>query len=152
MNTESIGDILSLSRTCYRANASSKKKCIELVAQTIANEYPQIQANHIYDAMIERERLGSTGIGHGCALPHCRLANTEHPIGSLILLNEPIDFDSQDKEAVDIIFALVVPEDDNEEHLKLLAKIAEKFSDPAFREKLRHTTEKKALFQEAIGA
>lgn len=124
---------------------------MELIAQTIANEFPQIQANHVFDALIDRERLGSTGIGHGCALPHCRLSSTDHVIGTLILLNEPIDFDSPDKKPVDIIFALVVPMDDDENHLNLLASIAEKLSDPSFRDKLRQSSEKEILFQEAIG-
>ncbi len=149
MIAKSLNDILSLSRTCYRANVSSKKKCLELVAQTIAGEFPQIQPNCIFDALIDRERLGSTGVGHGCAIPHCRLETTEHAIGALILLNDPIDFDSPDKIPVDIIFALTVPKEAQEQHLQLLSTIAGKLSSASFRDKLRQTSQREMLYQEA---
>lgn len=150
MNSISISNILSVSRTCFRANVSSKKKVLELIANTVANEFSHIQSNDVFDALIERERLGSTGIGHGCAVPHCRLASTDTVIGVLILLNEPINYDSLDKMPVDIIFAIIVPEECEEEHLQLLAQVAEKFSQSDFRDKLRNADQREALFETAI--
>lgn len=142
-----INTVLSESRTCFKANVSSKKKALELIAQTVAREYPHVQSNDVFDALIQRERLGSTGIGHGCAIPHCRLAQIDTAIGVLMLLHHPINYDSIDKQPVDIIFAVIVPEDLTDVHLELLSQIAEKFSNEQFRQQLRQCEKKENLFE-----
>ncbi|HEX7028124.1 MAG TPA: PTS sugar transporter subunit IIA, partial [Gammaproteobacteria bacterium] len=91
----------------------------------------------IFDKLLERERLGSTGLGGGVAIPHCRLAEARQAVVALMTLDSPVDFDSRDKKPVDILFALIVPEDCNEMHLKILATAAEMFSDPKFCQSLR---------------
>ncbi len=91
----------------------------------------------ILDAFIIRERLGSTCLDHGIALPHSRLAHINQPIAALLTLTNPIDYDNGDKPAVDLILGLLVPEECNDEHLQILATLARRFSDVALRDKLR---------------
>ena len=146
MSTE-LNDLLSPARICYKINASSKKKILELISEHVERELPHIQHHEIFDGLIEREKLGSTGIGHGVALPHCRLNNIEHALGVLMLLNDPIDYDSFDNEPVDIVLALIVPEDSADKHLQLLSLLADKLSEPGLREKLRHTEDKSQLLE-----
>lgn len=145
-----ISDILSLSRTCYRANISSKKKVLEFISETISHDFPQIKADELFDALVARERLGSTGFGNGVAIPHCRSKHTDSPICALIHLFEPISYDSVDKAPVDILFALIVPEAADSLHLELLKTLAEKLSQPYFREALRNAPTKEALFEAAL--
>lgn len=91
----------------------------------------------ILDAFIIRERLGSTCLDHGIALPHSRIAHIDQPIAALVTLTNPIDYDNGDKPAVDIVLGLLVPEECNDEHLQILATLARRFSDATFRDTLR---------------
>lgn len=91
----------------------------------------------VLDALIVRERLGSTGLGHGVALPHSRMASIEKPLAAMITLNEGVDFDAADGEPVDLVLGLLVPQECNDEHLKILASLARRFSDAELRDKLR---------------
>ncbi len=91
----------------------------------------------ILDAFISRERLGSTCLDHGFALPHSRIGLIDKPIAALITLEEGIDFGANDKQAVDLVVGLLVPEECNDGHLQILAMLAKRFSEPGFREKLR---------------
>ena len=92
-----------------------------------------------------RERLGGTGLGYGVALPHGRIAGLEHSIGAIVTLESGIDFDAPDGEPVDILFGLLVPEDCNNDHLQILSRIAQMFSDEALRERLRKQTDPEKL-------
>ncbi|MEX0584265.1 MAG: PTS sugar transporter subunit IIA, partial [Natronospirillum sp.] len=89
---------------------------------------PSLEADQVFSSLIERERLGSTGFGNGIGIPHCRLKTCHEPVGILVRLAEPIDFDAMDQKKVDLLFALVVPQEANNEHLQLLSRIAERFS------------------------
>ena len=91
--------------------------------------------------------LGSTSLGHGIAIPHCRLANIEKAAGALITLRQGVDFDNIEKEPIDIIFALMIPENATEEHLQLLASIAEIMHSKDFRDKLRQAADNLKLFE-----
>jgi len=106
----------------------------------------------ILDALITRERLGSTGIGHGIALPHARLANIDEPLAALITLKEGVDFDSIDGEPVDVVLGLLVPEECNDEHLKILADLARRFSDEGLRRTLRTCESGETLLAELSAA
>src|SRR6266849_2015866 len=121
-NDMKIKDILTMDRVVYCTSVKSKKKAIELIAQTYAYSLPQLNPNEIFDNIIERERLGSTAIGHGVALPHCRLENLQEAVGCFILLRNGIQFDAQDKEPVSMLFSLLVPSDAQEVHLHLLGE------------------------------
>lgn len=95
----------------------------------------------ILDAFISRERLGSTCLDHGFALPHSRICCIDAPVAAFITLESGIDYNASDKQPVDMVLGLLVPEECNDEHLKILAKLAKRFSDANFREEMRsHTT------------
>lgn len=145
-----IQTILTPERTLYGAPGSSKKRVLDNVSHFICEDVKSIDPNELFDNLITRERLGSTGIGHGVAIPHCRIKNCNSIIGCLIKLNQPVDFDAIDNEKVDILFALLVPEKAHDEHLTVLATLAEQFNQPDFRQRLRAATDKESLYQAVI--
>jgi PTS system nitrogen regulatory IIA component len=128
------------------ADISSKKRALELASEVLSKNQSDYSAQDIFESFIMREKLGSTALGHGVALPHGRLKQTLETKGALLLLNDGVDFDADDKIPVDIIFAMLVPEQSTEEHLKLLAQLAEMFSNEEFRTTLRKTTDNKSLY------
>jgi len=101
----------------------------------------------ILDALISRERLGSTGLGHGVALPHSRLDIVDAPLAAMITLNEGVDFESGDGEPVDLVLGLLVPQDCNDEHLRILANLARRFNDAELRDALRGHDSGEELFE-----
>jgi len=103
----------------------------------------------VFDRLLERERLGSTGLGEGIAIPHCRLKHCPQAIGVLFSLSEQIDYDSIDKKPVDLVFALLVPEEATDEHLQILSRLAGNFSQPEYRERLRQAQSGTELYQQA---
>lgn len=128
------------------STASSKKRALEevgmlLLQQSEAEEaVPGIEAGAVFDKLLERERLGSTGLGHGIALPHARMTGLKNARGAFIRLEDGIDFDAIDNQPVNLIFALLVPEAATEEHLKLLATLAGLFSQDNVCQSLRDST------------
>jgi nitrogen PTS system EIIA component len=132
-----ISDILAPESVVCGVALSSKKVVIERLAEMVAGINPSISTGTVYDRLLERERLGSTGLGRGVAIPHGRLENCEMAIGAFLFLESPVDFDAIDSQPVDLIFALLVPQECNDEHLKILAQLAEKFSNEAFVAELR---------------
>ncbi len=101
----------------------------------------------ILDALISRERLGATGLGHGVALPHSRMCAIEKPLAAMITLDQGVDFESTDNQDVDLILGLLVPEKCNDEHLEILAKLARRFSSESLRQELRSFEDPAALFE-----
>jgi len=145
----SIISLLSPERTLQHVEGGSKKRILEFVSNIIAESNGSIVAEDLFSGLISRERLGSTGIGEGVAIPHCRLAGITEAIGALIHLSEPIDFDAIDNRPVDLLFFLLVPEEACEEHLNILGKLAESFSQEAIREQLRKADSNTHLLQVA---
>ncbi len=131
-----LADLLVLDRVSLDQTISSKKSLLEQAAALLGSAPGAAPGRDIFQGLCQRERLGSTGLGHGVAIPHCRV-DQPSAIGALLRLKRPIDFDSPDAEPVDLFFALAVPSSCSEAHLKLLAGIAELFSDPDERERLR---------------
>lgn len=115
----------------------SKKRLFETISDFASKIHPETDAEDIFDALIARERLGSTGIGDGVAIPHCRLDSCEKITGILFSLNEPIDFDAIDGNPVDLVFTLLVPQETAEDHLLALQAIAEYFNQSENRALLR---------------
>lgn len=132
-----LSELLTPSRTLCHVDVVSKKRALELASQTIAEQLDGLAAEDIFGGLINRERLGSTGIGEGVAIPHCRISGVTTATGLLMTLATPIDFDAIDNRPVDLICFLLVPEDGAEEHLQTLAGLAELFNDSATRESLR---------------
>ena len=124
----------------------SKKRVFERAAEAMGGSL-NLSSETIYRALLEREKLGSTAIGEGIAIPHCRINDCAVPAGCLVTLQEPIDFGSADGQDVDIIFVLLVPEEATEAHLKLLAALARSFSNAEVRERVRQTQDPEALKQ-----
>lgn len=132
-----LNELITPTRIACNIEAHSKKRALELLSELISENEDKISSTDVFDSLLARERLGGTGVGYGVAIPHGRLKNTEHTLGAFIRLKEGIDFDSADHQPVDLIFALLVPEQSTEEHLQVLARLAAMFHDDAIREKLR---------------
>lgn len=126
--------VLCLHRIDLKAQATTKKRALELVSESCASATEKADFFH---ALVEREKLGSTGLGHGVALPHARLAGLHAPMACFLKLDKPIEFESADRQPVDLILGLFVPEEARESHLQLLAQIAQLLSQESIRNALR---------------
>jgi PTS system nitrogen regulatory IIA component len=130
-------DILSPERAQAGVIAGSKKRALEQAADIVGKALGSSDSQAVFDALLARERLGTTALGEGVAVPHCRLAGSTGIVGVLLRLAEGIDFDAPDNLPVDVLFILVVPAQATDEHLKLLGRIAAMFNDAATRTALR---------------
>ena len=122
--------------TLCQASLPSKKRLFERASEAIAQSF-DLPSGAIYRELLGREKLGSTAIGEGVAIPHCRVDLCTEAVGCLITLDHPIDFSALDDHPVDIVFILLVPREANQAHLDLLSHLATMFSDPAMRTALR---------------
>ena len=120
-----------------KVEAASKKRVLEQLGQRLALAVPALTQDSVFDALLQRERLGSTGLGKGIALPHARMSQVAKAVGAFVQVPEGVDFDAVDNQPVDLAFAMLVPEEATDEHLKLLAQLAKMFSDGAFCNALR---------------
>lgn len=141
-----LAEILNLDRVSCDVVVASKKRALEEIAKLLAQGAPGIEAADILNSLAGREKLGSTGLGHGIAIPHARMNGVETSTGALMRLRHPVDYESHDSQPVELIFGLLVPQQATGEHLKHLANIAEKFSDDEFCEKARNATDAAALY------
>ncbi|MFW5654803.1 MAG: PTS sugar transporter subunit IIA [Roseicyclus sp.] len=126
-------------------DVSSKKRLLQSIAET-AETLVGLPASTIFDALQERESLGPTGVGHGVALPHARLASLSEVQGAFLRLEKPIDFDSADRQPVDLFFALFAPADTGVAHLKALALVSRTLRDETLRAKLRANSDPATLY------
>lgn len=146
-----IENILSPELTHCRVSGSSKKRILEFIAEQVAKRFPELSESQTFNNLVARERLGSTGIGQGIAIPHCRLENCNQVVGTLVTLEEGVSFDAIDNQPVDILFALIVPKEATSEHLELLSQLAEKFNERSFCDHLRQCTDSDSLYRRMIG-
>jgi PTS system nitrogen regulatory IIA component len=142
-----INEILTLERTLFGVPGGSKKRVLEYFSKFIAQQIPALDSEEVFSRLIAREKLGSTGIGEGVALPHCRISHCKEAIGTFIRLRDKIDFDAIDGQPVDLIFLLLVPEDANEAHLQTLANLAETFAQDDLRKALRKSDQPETLYE-----
>ncbi|QIK39055.1 PTS IIA-like nitrogen regulatory protein PtsN [Caldichromatium japonicum] len=133
-------ELIAPERIRCALEVASKKRLIETLAELLASAHPRLQTETVFEHLIERERLGSTGLGYGVALPHARIAQISDAVGAFVRTNRGIDYDATDGQPVDLAFALLVPDTANDEHLRLLAHLATLFSDPDIRAQLRKAT------------
>ena len=136
-----ITDILCAERICCDVEASSKKGAFERFSELIASAEERVSSRDVLDAMFARERLGSTGLGDGVAIPHARMAGLTRPCGVFVRLANGIDYDAPDGKLVDLLFGLVVPEESTDEHLQILAALAQTFETDTVRSALRRARE-----------
>jgi len=134
---QTIGDLLKIEQIRCNADASSKKRALELISDLIAGDGSELQCRNVLELLLGREKLGSTALGHGVALPHGRCAGLNEAIVVFLKLSTGVDFDAPDEQSVDLFVGLLVPEESNESHLQLLAQLAELFSQESIREELR---------------
>jgi PTS system nitrogen regulatory IIA component len=132
-----VSDLLSPERVLPDVRTSSKKRLLELISEALHRNDATLNAREIFESLCARERLGSTGLGHGVAIPHGRVQGSAAPQAVFVRLAKPLAFDAADGKPVDLVFALAVPEHCTSDHLKLLAQIAERFSDPELLARLR---------------
>lgn len=121
--------ILSTNRTLCAVQCNSKKRILEIISEIAAENNQDIDQETVLAALMNRERMGSTGIGNGIAIPHGRLLNLARVMAIVVTSDPAIDFDAIDDKPVDIFFALLVPDDDSDIHLQTLSGIAGKLSD-----------------------
>jgi len=144
-------DLLSGNRIRLASGASSKKRVLEEVAELFATSVPELTPEKarekVFNKLLERERLGSTGLGQGIALPHARMKGISEARGALLRLKSGIDFDAIDGQPVDLVFALLVPEQATDQHLQLLAMLAARFSDPEPCRHIRDATDPDAMIR-----
>ncbi len=126
--------------------ASSKKRALEIISESIHQSYPNFQVHDIFDHFIQREKLGTTAIGHGIALPHTKLENNEKTIGVYISLKNPIDFDAIDHTQVKILFALLVPQHSTQIHLDILSTLANFFRNENNRKAILNAQSKETIY------
>ncbi len=142
-----VSDILTPQQVRCGIDARSKKRTLELLSDMIAACDPSLTANAVFDCLLARERLGSTGLEEGVAIPHGRMKGITRAIGAFMRLTQGVDFDAQDRQPVDLVFGLVVPEDATDEHLQILSQLAEMFGDPSLREQLRSAQSERIVFE-----
>lgn len=124
-----LNDYLDTDQVLVKSEIISKKKLLEEMAKVLSQRLPDAKEKDIYHCLLEREKLGNTGVGNGVALPHSRSELTKTAVIAIITLNDPIDYDSIDKKPIDVAFGLLVPTEATSEHLNLLASIAKIMSD-----------------------
>lgn len=139
-----IAPLLDEANILLDLDASSKKRLFEQVGQFF-EDHAQIARAVVFDSLFAREKLGSTGLGQGIAIPHGRIKGLTHALGAFVRPRQPIPFDAPDGKPVAQIFVLLVPEHATEEHLQLLSELAEMFSERAFRDQLAGATDAKSL-------
>ncbi len=145
-----LATILTPERTLCGAPGQSKKRIFEMVANRLVSDQNPARIQAIIDAFMTRERLGSTGLGKGIAIPHCRLNGCDQCIGALVTLETAISFDAPDQQPVDVLFILMVPDEATSEHLDILAELAKRFSDANYCNQLRTAVNSEALYNAAV--
>ncbi len=140
-----LGDLISLNGVIPQLRARNKKQALLELAVKAA-EITGINSGVIYETILQRERLGSTGLGRGIAIPHGRLSRLDHVVTVFARLDVPIDFDAIDGEPVDLLFLLLTPEQAGADHLKALARISRVLRDPHTTEKLRASRDRAVLY------
>jgi PTS system nitrogen regulatory IIA component len=140
-----LGDLITPYGIIPSLKAANKKAVLQNLSAKAA-ELTGLDEREIYNTLLQRERLGSTGVGNGVAIPHGKIATLEHIFGLFARLEEPVDFDAIDDEPVDLIFLLLAPESAGADHLRALARISRLLREPGSVEKLRGSRDRSALY------
>ena len=141
-----------LSPQCVRVavEAGSRKRVLHYTSDILAEVYPELSARKVFDELASRERLGSTGLGEGVAIPHCRIP-CDKIIGAFVTLKNAVDYDAIDDLPVDLLFVLIVPPAETTAHLDLLAALARLFGESENRNKLRNVDSSLDLYEQLVG-
>lgn len=142
-----LQEILTPDCTICAAPGSSKKRILEYLSSLAADKFEEYDTFELLESLVKRERMGSTGIGNGIAVPHGKLSNANKPVAIVITTEEAINFDAVDHRSVDIFIALFVPENECQDHLCTLQSIAKVFRDKQFCKKVRKCKSNQALYE-----
>jgi len=142
-----IADIVAPERVRLADDVQSKKRALQQLAETLTQGTPYLTASEIFNGLLAREKLGSTGIGDGVAIPHARMKGTDDCIGAFMRLPQPVAFEANDDQPVDLVFGLLVPENSTQAHLDLLRELAEMFSESQALAELRDATDNDSLYR-----
>lgn len=146
-----IADLITPERVELRHDIRSKKRVLEDISKLLSQANLDLSENDIFTSLVNREKLGSTGLGQGVAIPHGRVRGLDASTGAFVRLGQGVDYESNDGQPADLIFGLVVPADCTEEHLETLRNLAEMFTDDDFTAKLREAEDNKALYDLLAG-
>jgi len=141
-----LQEILTLDCTECAVPANSKKRILETICKIAANQIGEHDCGDLLESLLNREKMGSTGIGNGIAIPHGRVANTNKAMAILLTTEHAIDFDAIDNKPVDIFVCLFVPQECTQDHLETLQSIAKLFSERKIAKQIRKCTNKQTLF------
>ncbi|WP_395340615.1 PTS IIA-like nitrogen regulatory protein PtsN [Ningiella sp. W23] len=140
-----ISDIISLDRTQCSVDCHSKKRIFEVISEIAVKQNPRLNQSEVLSSLLSREKMGSTGIGNGIAIPHGRIDGINQIMAIIVTSDEPIEFDAIDNKPVDIFFAILVPSEEADTHLKALSGIARKLSDKDIVKAIRKAEDKKEI-------
>ena len=140
-----VQSILAPASVLCDANATSKKHAMELLSQLLADAVGTLNATEVFDSLVNRERLGCTGLGGSVAIPHSKIAGIDECVGAFMRLSNPVDFDACDGEPVDLVFGLLIPADCNQEELDKLRTLSEFLASDAQQALLREATDANEL-------
>ena len=140
-------DFISEQGIIFAPSVSSKKRALEILSETLAFQDNNLNKNKVLDALLAREKLGSTALGNGIAIPHSRMSELDNIYASILKLEEGIEYDANDGHPVNFLFSLIVPENANDEHLQLLGSLAELLDNEQLREAIQKSTNSSELFQ-----
>ena len=141
-----VAKLLSPAHIALDLQVSSKKRLFEQAGLLFENQ-DGVGRSLVFDSLFARERLGSTGLGQGVAIPHGRIKGLKEARGAFLRLAQPVPFDAPDGNPVNLVFVLLVPEKATEKHLQILSELAQMFSDKALRELLARAADAEALYQ-----
>ncbi|WP_110948474.1 PTS IIA-like nitrogen regulatory protein PtsN [Pseudomonas bohemica] len=147
-----LENILTPGRSLVNVPGASKKAVLEEIAKLIGQQVPEFERQTVYESLIAREKLGSTGFGNGIAIPHCRLRGCTSPVSAVLHLERPVDFDAIDGAPVDLLFVLLVPEAATDAHLELLRQIASMLDRSDVRTRLRDARNSEELYNVVLDA
>jgi PTS system nitrogen regulatory IIA component len=145
-----LEQLISPGSVLCNVHARSKKHCLEILSELLANPSPDIANEEIFAKLIERERLGCTSLDKGIAFPHCRISSVQASCGALMKLSEAVDFDSPDGVSVDLIFGLILPKDLSESHYADIEKITGFLTNDSLTARLRSANSSSELYDALI--
>ncbi len=142
-----IKDFISEEGIVFSPSVSSKKAALEMLSDTLAYQDSNLSKSKVLDGLLAREKLGSTGLGEGIAIPHCRIEELDKIYVTMLKLEEGVEYEASDDKPVFFFFFLVVPEDANDEHLELLANLAELLDNELLRKSIQKSSNARELYQ-----
>lgn len=138
--------LLEPARVLANVDARSRKHALEILSELIAGSSESLSKSDVLEALLERERIGNTGLGNGVAIPHGRLADLEASVGAFLKLSEPVDFNARDEKPVGLIFAVVVPDNAGQDHFEDVVGVAKALSDRRLTDALQEANGSRAVF------